>query len=116
MKWQQHLPVLISIGIIVMVAVLQRQNKIVAAITATMPLNIPLALWIVYASANGERQAVTEFSLGLLLGGIPTLLFLIAIWLAARAGLKLGPLLFVGYGVWGLALLALLGLRRWLGA
>lgn len=114
MKWQQHLPVLISIGIILMVAVLQRQNKVVAAITATMPLNIPLALWIVYASANGERQAMAEFSLGLLLGGIPTLAFLITIWLAARAGLKLGPLLLVGYSVWGVLLLAMLGLRRWL--
>jgi hypothetical protein len=115
MKWQQHLPVLISIGIIVMVAVLQRQSKVMAAIAATMPLNIPLALWVVYASARGERQAMAEFSLGLLLGGIPTLAFLVTTWLAARAGLKLGPLLLASYGVWGMVLLAMLGLRRWLG-
>jgi hypothetical protein len=113
MKWQQHLPVLFSIGIIIAVAVLQRQSKVVAAIAATMPLNIPLALWIVYASAEGDRQAMADFSLGLLLGGVPTFAFLIAAWLAARAGLKLGLLLLVSYAVWGLVLLALLGVRRW---
>ena len=115
MKWQQHVPVLISIGILITVAILQRQSKTIAAIAATMPLNIPLALWIVYASAEGERRAVAEFSQGMLLGGISTLAFLIATWLAARAGLKLGPLLLVSYGVWGGVLLTMLGLRRWLG-
>ena len=115
MKWPQYLPVLISIGILITVAVLQRQSKTIAAIAATMPLNLPLALWIVYASAEGERQTVAEFSQGMLLGGISTLAFLIAAWLAARAGLKLGLLLFVSYGVWGVALLMMMGLRRWLG-
>lgn len=111
-KWQELFPVLISIGVIVSVAVLQKQSKLVAAITATMPLNIPLALWVVYASAGGDRKSMAEFSLGMLLGGIPTLGFLVVAWLAARYGFKLVPLILLGYAAWGLILGTLIGLRK----
>jgi hypothetical protein len=114
-RWQPYIPVLISIGIIISVAILQKQSKVVAAITATMPINIPLALWIVYASVGGDRQAMADFSLGMLLGGIPTLGFLIVVWLAVRAGLKLEAVLLLGYGVWGVLLLGLIGLRKLFG-
>jgi len=42
-----------------------------------------------------------KFSRSLLVGIIPTLGFLIAAWLGAKAGLKIGPILLLGYGVWG---------------
>jgi len=114
-KSQNILPVLLSIVVIILVAILQRHSKLVAAITATMPLSAPLALWIVYASADGDRATVAQFSRGLLIGLVPTIGFIFAVWLAARAGLKLVPLLLIGYGVWGMVLAVVVVIRRSLG-
>jgi hypothetical protein len=115
MKSQNVLPVLISIVVIILVAVLERHSKLVAAITATMPLSAPLALWIVYASAGGDRATMAQFSRGLLIGLIPTIGFMVAVWLTARAGLKLAPMMLVGYGVWGVVLVVVVVMRRSLG-
>jgi len=112
MKSQDVVPVVVSIAVIILVAVLEKQSRLVAAITATMPLTAPLALWIVYSAAGGERTAVVEFSFGLLLGIIPTVAFLVAVWLASRAGLKLGPMILIGYGVWGIVLASIVVLRQ----
>lgn len=112
MKWQDFLPVLASILVIVLVAILEKQSKLVAAITATMPLTAPLALWIVCASVDGDRASMTEFSLGMLLGIIPTIGFLVIAWLATRAGVKLVPMILLGYSVWGIGLIVIMGLRR----
>jgi hypothetical protein len=110
MKSQEIIPVVLSILVIILVAVLEKQSKLFAALTATMPLASPLALWIVYSSNAGDKAAVSQFSLSLLLGLLPTMAFLITVWLAARAGMKLMPMILTGYGVWaaGAALLYLL--------
>ena len=68
MRSQDVVPVLLSIVVIILVAVLEKQSKLFAALTATMPLTAPLALWIVYSSNGGEKEAVSNFSLSLLLG------------------------------------------------
>jgi hypothetical protein len=115
MKTQDILPVVLSIVVIVLVAVLEKQSKLFAALTATMPLAAPLALWIVYSSNAGDRTTVAQFSLSLLLGLFPTLAFLVAVWLAARAGMKLMPMMLTGYGVWVLGAAILYILRNTLG-
>jgi hypothetical protein len=115
MKSQDVIPVVLSILVILAVAVLEKQSKLFAALTATMPLAIPLALWIVYSSNAGDKQVVSQFSLSLLLGFFPTLAFLITIWLAARAGMKLVPMILTGYSVWGAGALILYLLRNILG-
>ena len=115
MKSQDILPVQLSIIVIVLVAVLEKQSKLFAALTATMPLAAPLALWIVYSSNAGDKAAVSQFSLSLLLGLFPTMAFLITVWLAARAGLKLVPMILTGYGVWALGAAILYTLRSTLG-
>ena len=59
--WQRVLPVAVSIGIIIAVAVLRQYSKTFAAIAATMPINVPLALWIIYSgggTAGSERDGV----------------------------------------------------------
>jgi uncharacterized membrane protein (GlpM family) len=101
-KSQDILPVLLSILVLILVAVVEKQSKLVAALTATMPLAAPLALWIVYSSNAGDRAAVSQFSLSLMLGLIPTFAFLVTVWLAARAGFKLVPMVLTGYGVWAI--------------
>ena len=115
MKSQDILPVVLSIVVIVLVAVLEKQSKLFAALTATMPLATPLALWIVYSSNAGDKATMSKFSLSLLLGVLPTLAFLIAIWLTARAGMKLVPMILTGYGVWAAGAILLYLLRNILG-
>ena len=115
MKSQDILPVVLSITVIILVAVFEKQSKLFAALTATMPLSAPLALWIVYSSNAGDKTVMSQFSLSLLLGVLPTLAFLITVWLAARAGMKLGPILLTGYGVWAVGAGILYLLRNTLG-
>jgi hypothetical protein len=115
LKWQDVIPVVISVLVIILVAVLEKQSKLIAALTATMPLNIPLALWIVYSSTRGEKAAVEGFTRSMALGIIPTVAFTVAAWLGARAGWKLLPIFGAAYATWGVTLLLLLAVRRWLG-
>jgi hypothetical protein len=115
MRSQDAVPVVLSIIVIILVAVLEKQSKLFAALTATMPLTAPLALWIVYSSNAGEKTAVTNFSLSLVLGLLPTLAFLVTVWFAARAGMKLVPMIVIGYSVWGAGALLLYLLRNTLG-
>jgi hypothetical protein len=115
MKWHEVLPVVISVVVIILVAVLEKQSKLVAAVTATMPLTMPLALWIVYASNQGDKQAVVSFSQSLIYGIIPTAAFAVALWIGARLGMKLLPLIGFGYVVWAGVLALILALRRLLG-
>jgi hypothetical protein len=112
LKTQDIFPVLVSILVIILVAVLEKQSKFAAAITATMPIGATLALWIVYSANSGDRETMKDFSGGLLVGIIPTIGFLLASWVASRAGLKLMPMLVVGYIVWGALLGLILILRR----
>ncbi|HEX6033417.1 MAG TPA: hypothetical protein VFY83_03240 [Anaerolineales bacterium] len=115
MKTQDILPVVLSIVVIILVAVFEKQSKLFAALTATMPLTTPLALWIVYSSNAGDKNVVSQFSLSLLLGLLPTLAFLISVWLSARAGMKLAPMILMGYGVWAFGAIILYVLRDTLG-
>jgi len=115
MKSQDIIPVVLSVVIIIVVAILEKQSKLFAALTATMPLTAPLALWIVYSSNAGEKTAVSNFSLSLLLGLVPTLAFLVTVWMAARAGIKFLPMILTGYGVWGVGAVILYLLRNTLG-
>ena len=112
MRLRDVFPVVVSILVIIVVAMVQKQSKLMAAITATMPMNAPLALWIVYSSSDGDPGSVTEFSLGMLLGILPTGGFLATVWLASRAGLRLVPMIALGYCAWGASLGAIMLLRR----
>lgn len=115
MKTQDILPVLLSIVVIILVAVLEKQSKFAAAITATMPIGATLVIWIVYSANSGDQQTMKDFSVGLLMGIIPSIGFLFAAWLSFRAGLKLLPMLLAGYAVWGMLLGVIVLIRRWLG-
>ncbi|MGD2027099.1 MAG: hypothetical protein PVI99_04715 [Anaerolineales bacterium] len=114
MKTQDWLPVAISILVIILIAILEKQSRLIAAITATMPLAAPLGIWIVHSSSGGDKIAVSEFTQGLLLGIIPTIGFILTAWLVSRSGASLGKILLTGYGVWGGAALILVAVRRFL--
>jgi hypothetical protein len=85
------------------------------AITVTMPIGATLALWIVYAANNGDPQTMVDFSRGMMFAIIPTEGFLVVNWLASRAGLKLLPILLMGYAVWGFGVGLIFIVKRTLG-
>jgi F0F1-type ATP synthase assembly protein I len=116
MKWEGWVPVAISILVILLVAVIQRYSRTLAAITATMPLNIPLSLWIVSEAAGDDRAGVVSFMDGMLWGILPTVVFVVVAWLAVRAGWKPAPTIAAGYAAWAAAVAVFFGVRRWLGA
>ena len=115
MKWQEILPVLISIIIIILIAIIGRTNRFLAATTATMPINVALGMWIIYSSSGGDAKSVSEFSQGLLIAIIPTIGFLVTIWLASRAQLKIIPMLLLGYSVWAIGLALIFSIRKFIG-
>lgn len=114
--WQRLLPVLVSIGIIVSVAILRQYSKTFAAIAATMPINVPLALWIIYSGAPSDRGGLLRFFETMIVALPPTFVFIVVAYLAARAGWGLLPMLVAGYTGWGITLALLLPLRSLFGA
>jgi hypothetical protein len=108
---RQVMPVIVSILIIIAVAVLRQYSRTLAAILATMPINIPLSIWIIYTAENGDKSAMTDYTQTLLWGLIPAFVFIGVTWLAFRAGWNLTQTVGVGYVVWALALGVLLLIR-----
>jgi hypothetical protein len=105
--WERVLPVIISIAIIILVAVLRQYSRLFAAIAATMPINVPLALWIAFSAEGNSpegRANLSSFTDSLVIGLIPTFGFMLVVWLAVRAGWSLAPTLVAGYIGWGIVL------------
>lgn len=112
--WQRILPVIVSMLIIIAVAILREYSKPLAAIVSTMPINIPLALWLVY-SGGTDSAGLETFARALLINIFPTIGFLLVAWLMVRAGWGLVPVLVGSYTVWAVGLLFVLVLRQWIG-
>ena len=112
--WQRVLPVLVSIGIIIAVAILRSYSKTIAAVAATMPINMPLGLWIVYSGAPADRAALSQFSEVLMISLPATFAFATVAWIASRAGWGLAPIIVAGYVGWGITLLICMALRGYL--
>jgi hypothetical protein len=113
--WQRVLPVLVSMAIIILVAVLRSVSRTAAVILATMPINIPLAMYVITnggaLSADADRQAFVDFLGGAILGLIPTFLFIVVAYLAARAGWGFWAVMGAGYLAWGVCLALLMGIQ-----
>jgi hypothetical protein len=89
-KFPTIVPLLASFLVLTAVTVLQRSSRLAAALTATMPLTIPLALWIVAAGKPDDPQAMAEFARGLLWSTWPTVLFVAEIWVGLPGRLAPG--------------------------
>jgi len=111
--WGKMLPVIVSIIIIIAIAILREYSKTLSAIAATMPINLPLGLWLVYGGST--KAEMEQFTRSLALNLIPTFAFVVIAWLAARAGWKLIPMVAAGYAGWGVGLFMLMLLRRAVG-
>lgn len=114
-SWNEVLPVVISIGIIIAVALLKKYSESFAAIAATMPINIPLGMWVFMAGRENDTKALADFTGMLFINMMPTLLFIVVAWLILRNGGNLVPAIMAGYAAWGMSLGALYLLRQQLG-
>ena len=101
---RQILPVGITIIIILIVAVLRNYSKPLAAIFATMPINLPLSLWIIASADDTDAVAMSVYAEKLVIGLFPTLAFIIVVWLAFRAGWSVLPAIVIGYVGWAVLL------------
>jgi hypothetical protein len=99
--WDKVLPVIVSILIIIAVALLREKSPSFSAIAATMPINIPLGMWIVYATATDKNTVMQGFTTNVMINMIPTMVFAGVVMLATRMGLGLIACIIVGYIGWG---------------
>jgi hypothetical protein len=113
--WGRIAPVIVSILIIIAVAILRNYSKTLAAIFATMPINIPLGLWVVYGGGDMTNDALAAFTTNMFWNMFPTVLFIGVVVLAVKASWPLLTSIGVGYVAWGVSLAALTLLRGWLG-
>jgi hypothetical protein len=102
--WRRMLPVIVSILIIIAVAILRNQSRLLAVILATMPINIPLALWVLSSGDSFQQSDYANVMQNIFFGLIPTFVFVMIMLLAARASWQLAPMLLVGYLGWAIVL------------
>jgi hypothetical protein len=114
--WSKVLPIIISVLVIVAVAVLRKYSPTFASIAAVMPINIPLAIAIVYAGTptTEQRDVMPTFTSGLAINLLPTFLFTIVVWRMFAMGYGLWAAIIVGYIIWAIGLAILFALRAWL--
>lgn len=108
---RQILPVAISIAIIIGVAILRNYSRALTAIFATMPINLPLTLWIVSQTDGATPESMNKFGESIVIGLIPTFLFAVVAWLGLRAGWSTLAVIAAGYLTWGV-LLGVIALLR----
>src|SRR5450432_1922498 len=113
--WSRVVPVLISIGIIILIAIVRQYSRTFAAIAATMPLNIPLGMWLVYSGSDDHQAALAEFTQAAMINMIPTIVFLIVAWQLSKAGFSALQTILVGYVAWAICLGLVFLIRALLG-
>lgn len=113
-EWSRVLPVMASIGIIIAIAILRNYSRTVAAITATMPVNITLGLWIAYSGDPTDRIGMITFTEGLLVGIMATVAYLIVAYIGVRAGWSILGIIAAGYAGWALCVGVLLLVQQFI--
>jgi len=110
MNLQKSLPVITSILIILAVAALRDRSKLLATIFATMPINMPLALWVLSGSGPDDPALMAGYARAFLISLMPSVIWLVVVYLGLRGGWSLPGAILSGYAVWGLLMAGLFGL------
>ena len=97
---EKVLPVVASVIIIVLVAVVQERSRELAAVLAVMPLTVPLAVWIVFAASGRDYQQTAHFVRSMIAGYLATIAFVVACWYGLRQQWPLPAVLVVAFGLW----------------
>ncbi len=104
MNWQRLLPTLTSIAIILLITLLRDKSRLLAAIIAVTPINIPLALWVISGSTGDAPVDLAGYSWAMFVGLIPVFLWLLIAFLAFRAGWSLWATFGAAYLAWAILL------------
>src|SRR4030095_6211405 len=80
MSQDRLIPVLVSVAVIVLVAVVQERSRHLAAVLASMPLTAPLALWIVFSATKGNHEQTAAFAGSMLVGFLASVVFMVSCW------------------------------------
>ncbi|MFN8493647.1 MAG: hypothetical protein U0350_38960 [Caldilineaceae bacterium] len=110
MSLARAMPVVISILIILTVAFLRERSRTLAVIFGTMPINLPLTLWITFGNATENVATVSTFVRSLIVGLVATFLWLAVVWLVVRTGWGLLPAVASGYAAWGVLIVVFIAL------
>jgi hypothetical protein len=110
MNVQKALPVVTSILIILLVAYLRDRSKVLATIFATMPINMPLALWVLVSSGPEDTALLANYVRSFIIGLIPAFIWLGVVYVCLRLGWSLLGSIGAGYLVWAVLIAALLAL------
>ena len=86
---------------LLLVAILRERSRTLAIIFATMPINMPLALWLLSDTVNGDSAIMTGYARSLMVGLVPGFIWLFIVFLSLRLGWSLLAALLCGYAVWG---------------
>lgn len=108
MTYQKALPVVVSICIILAVAYLRNRSRTAAVILGTMPINLPLALWVTFGGSDASQEAIVAFVRSLLWGLGATVVWLVVLYLVVRMGGGLVLGIGVGYLAWAGLIVGLL--------
>ncbi len=100
MNWQKALPVLTSVLIILVVAFLRDRSKTLATVIATMPINMPLALWVLVGAGPDDPTTSAGYVRVLIIGLVPAFLWLGVVYLGLRLGWSLIAAIAAGYALW----------------
>jgi hypothetical protein len=95
------LPVLVSIAIIVLVAVVQQSSRELAAIVAVMPLTVPLAVWIVFTGTGRDYAETAHFVRAMVPAYLATIVFVVALWYGLRQQWPFPVVIAVAFVAWG---------------
>jgi len=98
---EKALPVVVSVIIIVLVAVVQERSRDLAAIVAMLPLTAPLAAWIVFSASGGDHQHTAQFVRSMLGASIATVVFVVVCWYGLRQQWPFAIVMVVAFAVWG---------------
>ncbi len=71
------IPVILSVLVIILVAIVQERPRYLAAIIAAMPLTAPLAMWIEFSASEGDQQQTADFAGSMVLGFAASLVFVL---------------------------------------
>ncbi len=97
---EKVLPVVVSVVIIVLVAMVQERSRELAAIAAVMPLTVPLAAWIVFSASGGDHRQTAQFVRSMFGAYVPTVVFVAALWYGFRQAWPFPLVIVLAFAIW----------------
>jgi hypothetical protein len=97
---EKVLPVVASVIIIVLVAIVQERSRALAAVLAVMPLTVPLAMWIVFSASGRDYQQTAHFVRSMIPGYLASIAFVVACWYGLRQQWPLPVVMVFAFGLW----------------